>query len=110
VLLAFNHTSSFLSLHTWLNPVKVCDAVLSPWRTKPVAGRVFPADPSEPKTVEKLVPYGAEPRQNLDLEKESGVSVGTNADSVKMEPVDASRVGDALATEDRLVPGKLKKP
>lgn len=33
-----------------------------------------------------------------------------NADSVKMETVGAPRVGDALATKDRLVLGKLKKP
>jgi hypothetical protein len=59
---------------------------------------------------EEPVPYGAKPRQNLNLEKEGVVSVGTNADSVKMERIDASRVGDALAAEHRLVPGKLKKP
>src|SRR5271156_4841426 len=53
---------------------------------------------------EKSVPYGAKARQDLDLEKQSAFLLGAGADSVKTGRVTASRVGDTLAKEDRLVP------
>ena len=64
--------------------------------------------PNEPKTAGKLFPYGAKSRENLELEKESVVVISAGANPVKVEQVSASRVGDTLAKEDRLVPGKLK--
>lgn len=57
---------------------------------------------------EKLVPNCAKAGQDLDLKKESVVALGTSADSIKMEQVSTSRVGDTLAKEDCLVPGAFK--
>jgi hypothetical protein len=58
--------------------------------------------------VGKSVPYCAQARQDLELEKQRVVTLGTGADSVKTEQIGAWRVGDTFAKEDRLVPGAFK--
>jgi hypothetical protein len=57
---------------------------------------------------EKPVPNGAKARQDLDLEKQSVVALGTGADSVQMKRISASTIGDTLAQKDCLVPGAFK--
>src|SRR5271170_6916549 len=60
------------------------------------------------REAQKPVPDCANARQDLDFERQSAVALGVGADSVKMERVNASRVGDTLAKEDRLVSSAFK--
>ena len=90
--------------------VKRCDPILPARRPQSAGGRVIPGHPNEAKAAGKTVPESTKARQDLDLEKESVVFVGVEADSVKAEPIGASRVGNALAQEGRCMAGKLKIP
>jgi len=94
----------------WLNLVEPCDTIFPARSPQAAMEWLFPGPANEAKAAGEPVPGGAEARQNLDLEKESFVLVGVDADSVKTDLIGGSRVGNALAKEGCCMAGKLKMP
>jgi len=92
----------------WLPPVDPFDVIFPSQGASPVCGARGPTCPNGPIFVGKSVPYCAQARQDLELEKQRVVTLGTGADSVKMEGVSSSGIGDTLAKEDRLMAGAFE--
>ena len=92
----------------WFYLVKRCDAILPVRSAQSSMEWLSPGSANEAKAGGKPVPDGSKARQDLDLEKKSVVFVGVDADSIKTGLISGSRVGNALAKENRCVPGELK--
>jgi len=64
--------------------------------------------PNDAPLLRKPVTNCAKPWQNFDLQKKCVIAFRAATDSIKMERVGASTIGNTLAQKSRLVPGVLK--